>query len=157
MVLETLMWMPVLLLLISGTIQFGKATYLYYVLDKIVYSAARQISVQQGANFCDIANDPVTQAALQAAVNDPATSVPLISNLTADMLQVATQCLDVNGVPGLCDTSGCDGPAAAGQRPDFITVSIPGGYAVPLRIPFILLDPLSFKPSVTLPFHGSAL
>ncbi|HTP31820.1 MAG TPA: TadE family protein, partial [Candidatus Acidoferrales bacterium] len=76
-VLETAMWMPILFLLIVGIIQFGKLTYLNYVLTKIVYSAARNLAASQNVNFCD-PQDTVTAAAITNAINDPATGNPLI-------------------------------------------------------------------------------
>jgi Flp pilus assembly protein TadG len=155
MVLETAMWLPVLFLLIAGMVQVGKWTYLDYSLNKILYTAAREVAVQQALNFCDPA-DPATQAALTDAVNDPATGLPLIFNLTVDMLQVTTQCLDATGAPGACDVSGCSTPAGA-QRPDFVTVSLANGYPIEPRIPYILLNPFQLRPSVTVPFDGSSL
>jgi len=154
-VLETAMWLPILLLLIVGMIQFGKLTYLDYVLSKIVYNAARNLATAQNLNFCDPA-DTVASAALTSAINDPATGEPLIPNLTSDMLVATTQCLDATGVVGSCDTGGCDGAAGA-QRPDFVTVAITGGYTFPLRIPFVNLDPVLLRPSATAPFGGSKL
>jgi Flp pilus assembly protein TadG len=155
MVLELAMWMPFLLLLISGMIQFGKITYTQYVLQKIVYTAARTLSVQQNLNFCDPA-DPAAQAALTAAVNDPSTGNPIVISLTSDMLTVTTQCLDSTGAIGACDISGCGGLTGA-QRPDFVTVAMASPYTIPLRIPFIQLDPVQLRPSITLPFGGSKL
>jgi len=155
MVLELAMWMPILLLLIAGMIQVGKWTYLDYSLTKILYAAARQAAVQQGLNFCDPL-DPATQAALSAALYDPGTGLPLIRNLSVDMLQVTTQCLDATGALGACDVSGCGTPAGA-ERPDFLTVSMPGGYTIQPRIPFILLNPFALRPTVTVPFNGSSL
>src|SRR5206468_1675193 len=114
-VIEVALWIPFLLLLISGMIQFGKITYLNYVLQKIVYTAARSLSLQQNLNLCDPA-DPATQAVLTNALNDPATGEPLIANLTPDMLTVTTRCLDANGNIGDCDVSGCAGLTGA-QRP----------------------------------------
>lgn len=154
-ILETAMWIPVLLLLIVGMIQFGKVTYLDHVLNKIVYNAARNLASAQNLNFCDPA-DVNTVAAINSAITDPATSEPLIANLTADMLVVTTQCMDPSGVIGTCDVSGCQGIAGA-QRPDFVTVAITSGYAFPLRIPYINLDPILLRPSATAPFGGSKL
>ena len=154
-VLETAMWMPILFLLIVGMIQFGKLTYLDYALTKIVNSAARNLAAAQNVNLCDPA-DPVTTAAINGAINDPATGNPLISNLTADMLVVTTQCLDATGALGACDVSGCQGLGGA-QRPDFVTVAIPAGYSFPIRIPYITLDPILLRPSSTTPFAGSKL
>jgi hypothetical protein len=149
------MWIPILLLLIVGMIQLGKLTYLDYVLSKIVYNAARNLATTQNLNFCD-PGDPVTAAAIGGAINDPATSQPLIANLTADMLVVTTQCLDATGAIGTCDVSGCQGVAGA-QRPDYVTVAITNGYSFPIRIPFINLDPVLLRPSATSPFGGSQL
>ncbi|HKA00593.1 MAG TPA: TadE/TadG family type IV pilus assembly protein [Candidatus Solibacter sp.] len=154
-VIETAMWMPILFLLIVGMIQFGKLTYLDHVLSKIVYNAARNLATGQNLNFCDPA-DPATVAAVAAAISDPATGEPLITNLTADMLVVTTQCVDSTGVIGSCDVTGCQGVTGA-QRPDFVTVAISGGYIFPLRIPYINLDPVVLRPSSTAPFGGSKL
>ena len=71
-VIEVAMWIPFLLLLIGGTVQFGRITYLNYVLQKIVYTAARNLSVQQNLNLCDSA-DAVIQAVLTNAVTDSST------------------------------------------------------------------------------------
>ena len=155
MVLEMAMWLPILFLLIAGMIQVGKWTYLDYSLNKILYAAARQLAVQQGLNFCDPA-DPATQAAFTDAINDPATGLPLISNLTVDMLLVTTQCLDPTGAIGACDVGGCGSPAGA-QRPDFLTVALANGYTIQPRIPYILLNPFQLRPTVTVPFGGSSL
>ena len=149
------MWIPILLLLIGGMIQLGKLTYLDYVLNKIVYNAARNLATAQNLNFCD-PGDPAMAAAINGAINDPATSQPLIANLTADMLVVTTQCLDATGAIGTCDVSGCQGVAGA-QRPNYVTVAITNGYSFPIRIPFINLDPILLRPSATSPFGGSQL
>src|SRR5262245_52357564 len=92
MAIEAALFIPVLVLLIVGMVQFGKITYQYYSLNKMVYAAARQISLAQGVNFCDLANDANAQAALALALND-STGTPLIENLTPANLQIATYCV----------------------------------------------------------------
>ena len=155
MVLEAAMWLPILFLLIVGMEQIGRITYLYYTLKKIEYAAARDLSVQPAVDFCNTAGG-AAEAAIQFAITNPSTAQPLISNLTADMFQITTSCLDATGAPGACDTSGCNGLVGA-QRPDFVTVSIPDGYTVQPRIPYILLNAIALTPSVTVPFNGGAL
>jgi len=150
---ETALFVPVLVLLIVGMVQFGKITYQYYVLKKILYAAARELSLQQGVNFCDLANDAAAQAALQFALND-STGALLIPNLTPDMLQISTACAtpgDPSAPPGPCDSAGC--PSISG-RPGFVMLSIPEGYQVRPRIPMVDLPPVFLRPAVTLPFGG---
>jgi len=155
MLMEAALWIPVMTLLIVGMIQVGKITYLYYSLKKAVYAAARYLSVQQGVNFCDLADDPSVAAAFQFAVTGTAdgSGAPLISGFTVDMLQATPECVDaVSGVPGPCDTSGCPTVAA---RPDYILVTLPIGYQVQPRLPFITLPPIQLVPSVMVPFEGT--
>jgi hypothetical protein len=159
MVLEAAMWMPVFFLLIVGMIQFGKITYLYYTLKKTEYTVARYLAMQPGINFCPDASDPTIQAAIQFALTGTTDgSGPLIiPNLTPDMLQVATECIDpATGLPAQCDTSGCNGGLMGAQRPDYVVVTIPNGYPVQPRIPFLLLDPIPLRPSVAVPFGGAS-
>lgn len=156
MVLEMALWFPVLLLLVVGMIQFGKIIYTYYSLKKEMYAVARYLSVQQAVNFCDLADDPNAQNALNMALNDPSTGAPVISNLTPDMVSITTECIDPNtGAAGACDTSGCGGDLSA-QTPAYIVVGIPGGFPVQPRIPYITLDAIQLRPQVTVPFGGTA-
>ena len=142
-------------LLIVGMAQFGKITYQYYVLKKIIYAAARQLSVLQGVNFCDLANDANAQAAIQLALTD-STGAPIIPNLTADMLQVTLACVppgDPTAAAVACENPGCP---TFSQRPDFVIVSIPGGYQVRPRILYVNLSAIDLRPSVTVPFGGTS-
>ena len=158
-VLETALWVPVLVLLMVGMLQFGKITYLYYSLKKAVYTTARYIAVQQNVNFCDPA-DPGLIAAKNFAVSGSSTedgADPVLPNLTADMLSVAAERVDAQSATvGACECSvtGCDS-AAGGRPPDFIVVSIPDGYEVRPRIPFLTLDPIPLRPQVRVPFGGT--
>jgi Flp pilus assembly protein TadG len=151
MAVEAALFIPVLVLLIVGMVQFGKISYQYYSLKKMVYAAARQVSLLQGVNFCDLANDVNAQAALALALND-STGAPLIANLSPASLQITTYCVTApDAPPSPCENPGC--PTVA-QRPDFVVVSIPDGYQVRPRIPFIDLQPILLRPSVTVPFGG---
>jgi hypothetical protein len=153
-VLEFALWFPVLLLLVVGMIQFGQIAYLQYSLRKALYTVGRTLSAQQGLDLCDA---DVLAGMVQNLLTDPATQQPLIANLTADMIQVSSTCLDANGNPLPCDTSGCSGIAATPQQPAFLTVSIPGGYPLQLLIPYTQLPSTPLFPTVTVPFTGSVL
>ncbi len=156
MALEVAMWMPFILLLLVGMVQFGKITYTYYTLKKTLYTAARYLATQQDVNFCDTA-DPNIIAALNYALTGTTdgSGTPAVPSLTTDMITVATECYDSNAQAlGPCTSTGCD-TAAGGPRPDFVVVSIPAGYPMQPRIPYILLDPIPLKPLVRVPFGGT--
>jgi hypothetical protein len=149
------MFLPVMLLLIVPMIQFGKITYTYYALRNTVYTAARYVSLAKGTNFCDPA-DPNITAALNFAVTGTTdgSGASLITNLTPDMLQVSTECI-INGAVGTCNTSGCGISPSLAEEPDYVAVTIPNGYPVTPRIPFVTLQPLALSPSALVPFGGA--
>jgi Flp pilus assembly protein TadG len=158
-VIEVALFVPVVVTLLVGMTQIGKITYTYYTLRKTMYTMARYVAVQQGVNFCDDA-DPAIVAAKNFAVSGTSTqdgSAPVLPNLTSDMISVAAERVDAqSGTVGACDCSvtGCDA-AAGGRAPDFIVVSIPNGYEVSPRIPFLTLDPIPLRPQVRVPFGGT--
>jgi hypothetical protein len=156
--LEVAMWLPVFFLLITGIIQFGKITYIYYSLKKTVNTVATYLAGQNGVNYCNGPSDPIITNAINFAItgSTDGTGTPAIFDLTPDMISVTIQCIDpATGAPGDCDTSGCGNPAG-GQRPDLIIVSIPNGYMVQPRIPYILLDPIPLRPQAVMPNQGGS-
>jgi len=156
MILEAALWIPILTLLLVGMVQFGKITYTYYSLKKTLYSAARLLSVQQGVNFCDEADASIAAAKNFAVTGTTDGSAdPHIAGFSADMIQIQMECYDADsGGLGDCNTSACDSVAGP-PRPDFIVVSIPDGYPMQPRIPFLLLDPIPLRPSVRVPYGGA--
>ena len=155
---EVALWMPILFLLIGGTVQIGKITYTYYTLQKIVNTAASYLAVQNGVNFCPDAGDASITAALNFALTGTTdgSGTPIIPELTADMLTVTTQCIDpVTLALGDCAVSGCGTPVGA-QRPDFITVSIPNGFIMQPRIPYLLVDPIPLRPKAVVAYGGGS-
>ncbi|MEO8593084.1 MAG: TadE/TadG family type IV pilus assembly protein [Candidatus Solibacter sp.] len=158
MAIEVAMWLPIMFLLIAGTVQFGKISYTYYTLSEIVNTAATYLAVQNGVNFCPDAGDANITAALQFAVTGTSdgSGDPIVTGLTADMLAVTTQCIDpVTLTLGDCVLSGCSTPVGA-QRPDFITVTLPNGYIVQPRIPYLLTDPIPLRPKATVAYGGGS-
>ncbi len=158
-VLEVAMFVPILFSLLIGMTQIGKITYIYYTLRKTMFSMARYVAAQQGVNFCDNADTTVV-AAKNFAVSGTSTddaSNPVLPNLTPDMISISIERRDpATGGLGECDCSvtGCD-TSAGGQAPDFIVVSIPDGYQVTPRIPFLTLDAIPLRPQVRVPFGGT--
>jgi hypothetical protein len=156
--IETAMVLPVLFVLLLGTVEIAKITYTYYTIHKILYSLARYLGTQQGVNFCDSADPAVTAAknfALTGATDASGTAI--ISNLTADMIGIRIERLNAQaGTLDECDCSvtGCD-TANGGLPPDFIAVSIPQGYSVTPHIPFLPMDPIPLKFQVRVPYGGT--
>jgi Flp pilus assembly protein TadG len=157
MMLESVLFIPFILLLLIGMVQFGRLTYTYYTLKKTLYAAARYISVQQAVNFCDPTSDAQVQAGINLAVTgtSDASADAQVTNLTPDMITITTECVDpVSGAAGDCNTSGCDN-SAGGPRPDFLVLSIPNGYQFTLHIPYVALEPILLKPMIRIPFGGT--
>jgi hypothetical protein len=156
-ILELAMFLPVLLLLLVGMVQLGKITYVYYTLKKSLYAGATFLASQQGVNFCDDA-DPLIAAAREFALTGTTdgSSPAIIPDLTADQIQVQTECVDpTTQAPGTCALV-CDLAAAAGsQKPDYIIFSILGGYQVAPRFPFMLVDPIPLRPQIRIPYGGT--
>ena len=132
-----------------GIIQFGKITYIYYSLQKTVNAIASYLAVQNGVNFCPDAGDPTIAAAIEFGLTGTTDgSGPLaIVGLTADMFSVTTQCID----PVTLTLGDCVLVAAAARRWALSgrissTVSMPNGYIIQPRIPYILVDPIPLKP-----------
>ncbi len=156
--IETAMLLPVLFLLLLGTVEIAKITYTYYALHKILYSLARYLGTQQGVNFCDTADPTVLAAKNFALTGTTDASAPaIIANLTPDQISVRVERLNAQaGTLGECDCSptGCDA-ANGGLPPDFIAVSIPQGYPISPHIPLVPMDPIPLKPQVRIPYGGT--
>jgi hypothetical protein len=158
-VLEIALFVPILFTLLVGMVQIGKITYVYYTLRKTLYTMGRFVAAQQGVNFCDDADAAVLAAknfALSGISSDDSTD-PIIPTLTADMISVSVERYDPeSGLPVACDCSvtGCDA-ANGGGSPNFVVVSIPNGFEVDPRIPFLTLNPILLRPMVRVPYGGT--
>jgi hypothetical protein len=152
-IIEAAMLIPVIVLLLVGMAQIAKITYLYFTLKKAVYSVASYLSTQQSVNFCDSGDPLITAAVNFGLTGSTDNSLPVfVGGLTPDMISVTAQRLDGTDYAASCVGS----PAFAGAGPDFITVSIPNGFLVQLRIPMLpTMDPIPLKPSVQVPYGGT--
>jgi hypothetical protein len=150
------MLIPIMVLLLIGMVDLARITYTYYTLRKTVYSIAMYMSNQQGVNFSDPA-DPVVTAAINFGLTGTTDgSLPVfVTGLTADMIQVTAEQYDpVSGTVSACAGNVCSTTTGA---PSFITVSIPGGYTMPviLPLPFAAIAPIPLSPSVKVPYGGT--
>jgi Flp pilus assembly protein TadG len=146
MVLEMVAVIPLFLLLIVGMVQFGTVTYRYYAVKKLVYAAGRQVAVQQGINFCDVANDVTAQAAIRTALND-VNGNPVVAELTT--VNITAECADPSGVLAPCTSCPDVNP-----QPGFLLVTIPEGVPFQIRLPYLNPVDLSMQPFALVPFGG---
>jgi Flp pilus assembly protein TadG len=147
MAIEAALFIPVLLLLIVGTVQFGKVTFVYFSLKKMVWAAGRQLALQQGVNYCDVANDATAQAAISFALND-ANGTPIIADVTT--LSIAAKCSAADGTLTECEC----GDETSRPRPSQLLVTVPDGYTIQVRIPFLNPIPVTLQPYALVPFGG---
>jgi hypothetical protein len=157
-IIETAIFLPVLLVLLMGMEQIGKVTYIYYSIKKAEYTVARYVGTQQGVNFCAGSSDPTIAAGINLALTGTTdgTGATFIPNLTPEMFVVSPERVDSTGgtTACTCDVTGCD-ESAGGGSPDYITVSIPSGYPVQPIIPFMTLQSIPLVPTVKVPYGGT--
>ncbi len=151
------MLMPVILLLLVGMAQIAKITYTYYTLRKTVYAIATYLSTQQAVNFCDPADPTVTAAINFGLTGTTDASQPVfVRGLTASMIRVTPESLDpLSASPTSYATQCSGGLGFAGAPPDQIVVSIPNGYIMQARIPFLPVNDIPLKPEVKVPYEGT--
>jgi hypothetical protein len=150
MTLETVLFLPILFLLLMGMIEIAKVTYTYFTLQRTLYAIARTVGTSQGANLCDAADETVTAAKnfVLTGSSDGATD-SFLPSLQADMIEIAIERYDAT-TEELGTSTDCDaGP------PDFIVVQIPNGYTVTPRIPYLLPQAIQLRPRVRIPYGGT--
>lgn len=152
------MFLPILVLLIMGTLEIGRFIYTYHTLNKVMYALARYVTTQQGVDFCD-SGDTTVAAALSFALNGSTdnSGQAILPLLTSDMINIRIEQADpVSGAVTECPCGvpGCD-TANGGTSPNFVVVSIPSGYPVTPRIPLISNAAIPLKPVIRVPYGGT--
>lgn len=155
---ETILFLPLLLLLFMGMVELGRLTYTYYTLYKMLNTLARYVGTQQGVNFCD-EEDSTLQAAKNLVLtgSEDGSGEPLLADLTPDRVQISIERYnaDTGGLEACpCGVPGCD-VSEGGTAPDYLVVSVPDGYPVQLRIPYLGLSPILLRPQVRVPYGGT--
>lgn len=156
--LETILFLPFLLLLLYGMLEFARITYTYYTIQKALYAIARYAGTLQGVNFCD-QGDPGVAAAKSFGLTGTTDSGvdSNIPNLAADQILVSAERADPTSgdiTQCACDILGCDTSSGA-QPPNFVLVTIPDGYTVRPVMPFVQFDAFQLRPQVRVPFGGT--
>lgn len=163
--LETALWVPFFFILFMGTVELGRVTYTYYTLQKTLNSVARMLSSQPNINFCNPYDPTIEQIKQMAILGSSETNRSpseglggLLVHLTPEMIEVhAERYSRDTGVIAPCDCSaqagGCD-TSVGGRGPDYVTVTIPNGYPVRLRIPGLSNEPIPLRPHILVPYSG---
>jgi len=156
--LETVLFVPVLLALLIGTVDLGRIAYTYYMLEKLMFNLARYVGTQQGVNFCD-GQDATVQSAINYALTGQTDSSdnPIITGLTPGMFQVRIERYDPSSQQLLacdCSPSGCD-PSQGGLPPGFIVVSLTNGFPIQPVFWGFQVDPFPLRPQVRVPYGGT--
>jgi Flp pilus assembly protein TadG len=156
--IEGAIFIPLVILLLLGMMEFGRITYTYFQLQKVMYAFARVAGTQQNINVCDLNNELLTQAiAIARTGTGDATAEAVVLGLQASDFRIRAERYNVDSDSISecdCSSNGCD-TSAGGSSPDYIYVDLANGYPVTLRIPFISQDPILLRPSVRLPFGGT--
>ena len=155
--METILFLPILFMLLFGMVEFARITWTYFTLQKILYAAGRYAATQSAVNFCDDADPILTDAKNLATrgVGDAAGD-PQLPNLTADLIAIRLERVQTdNAALGDCECSsiGCDN-AQGGRGPDFVVVSLTDGYSVRTNIPFVPAETFLLRPVVRVPYGG---
>src|SRR5260221_11240149 len=81
-ILDTAMYLPILVALLTGIIELARVRYSYYTLHKILYTVGRYVGTQQGVNFCD-GTDATVVAAKNMALTGTTdgSGTPIVPNL----------------------------------------------------------------------------
>ena len=154
--IETAMFVPILVLLLMGMAVFGRVTYVYYSVEKALYNIARYIGTQTGANLCDASDPDVLYAKNWALTGSGDGGQPIIAGLSPDIVQVRVERQAAGSdFLGECDCSltGCD-TGAGGRPPDFLVVSVPDGFPMQITLPYLVTQTILFHPTVRVPFGG---
>ena len=156
MVLEALIFLPFMFLLVVGMLRIGEITYLYYTLKKALYASAQFLATQQGVDFCSDSTGLVAAAkSFGLTGTTDGSQDSFLPALTAEQIDISTECYDASTqTVGPCTLS-CDGSTAGVVQPDYIVVSIPDGYTIRPRIPYLLSDEIPLRPFVRVPFGGT--
>ena len=156
--MESILFLPILFMLLFGMVEFARITWTYFTLQKILYAVGRYAATQPAVNFCDDADPILTDAKNLATrgVGDAAGDLQLPS-LTPELIQVRLERVQTDN-PALgdceCSSTGCDN-AQGGRGPDFVVVSLTDGYSLRTSIPFVPSETFLLRPVVRVPYGGT--
>lgn len=153
--IETALFMPLMVSLLYGMVELARVSYTYFTLHKMLYTLARDVGTQSQIDFCagDLTFESSKNFALRGGIEDAGESI--MPGLATDQIAVAFQRRDSTSGELIDYTPDC-GTSSAGSGPDYILVSLPDGYPIRLSFPGLQLDPIPLRPQVRIPFGGGS-
>jgi hypothetical protein len=155
--IETAMFIPLFIILLVGTAEVARVTYVYYSAHKALYTIARMVGTRNGAQLCDPGDAEVVSIKNFALTGNSEGGDPIVSGLTPDIVQVRVERQESGSdILGECECSltGCD-TSQGGRAPDFIVVSVPDGFSVRVTLPYLVQESIVFRPTIRVP-QGAA-
>ena len=155
--IETALFIPLFIILLMGTAEIARVTYVYYSAHKALYSIARMIGTRNGASLCDPGDPEIVSIKNFALTGNSEGGDAIITGLTPEIVQVRVERQEAGSdILGECECSitGCD-TSQGGRPPDFVVVSVPDGFSVNVTLPYLLQEVIVFRPTIRVP-HGAA-
>lgn len=158
--IELAFQIPLMLVILFGTVQIARVFYIYHTLQKALRGGAGLVAHASSVNYCDAGDMALVDARnFMVYGNLQGEGSPIVTGLTPDLIQILPERIitDSTGVNQcMCaqdDADSCD-VSAAGRSPDFIVVNLGTGF--PLSVPFayVNLGTINLKVSVRMPVTG---
>lgn len=158
-VIELAFQIPLVLLLLFGTVQMARVFYVYHTLQKALRGGAGLLARSVNTNYCNSTDTMLTDARnFMVYGNLQGEGTPVVPGLTPDMIQILPE-RNVSGTTGitecLCtqDADSCD-VTSGGHVPDFIVVNLGSGFPLSVPFPFVNLGTINLKVAVRMPVTG---
>lgn len=155
--IETAMFIPLFVLLLVGTAEVGRVTFVYYQAQKSLYGIARMAGTRNGAYLCNPDDPEYLTIKNFVLTGNSEGGDALVTGLTPEVVQVRMERQEAGSdILGECECTleGCDA-SQGGRSPDFIVVSVPDGFQVTVTIPYLLQQVIVFRPTVRVPYGAA--
>ena len=149
-----------LIVILSGGVQFARVFYTYHTLEKALRGGAGLLARSSNVNYCDSGDTAIVGARNFIVYgNLQGVGTQILPGLT-DLIQIlperqtagstaVTDCMCATGDADSCDISG------GGHAPDFVVVNLGSGYPLQLPFAYVSLATLNLRVSVRMPVTGS--
>lgn len=159
-VVELAFQIPLMLVILFGTVQIARVFYVYHTLQKSLRGGGGLLARSVNVDYCDAADATLADARNFIVFgNLQGEGTPVVQGLTPDMIQILPE-RAVAGTTGVTECLCAEDPescavSSGGRAPDFVVVNLGGGFPIPVLFPFVNLGTINLKVSVRMPMTGS--